>query len=70
MVMLSLTRRQFVLGTLAGVGLMMLPSSESFGVPSLPHRKSANAARMWLHGDPRSGCSHHSGVEWTCSRQP
>ncbi|GAB4313539.1 MAG: hypothetical protein Kow0074_00100 [Candidatus Zixiibacteriota bacterium] len=66
----SLSRRQFVLGSLAGIGLMILPSSESFGVSVTAPRKPARATRAWLHGSPRTGCGHHPGTEWECLHQP
>ncbi|MBD3299414.1 MAG: hypothetical protein GF341_12210 [candidate division Zixibacteria bacterium] len=70
MVVLSLTRRQFVLGSLAGVGLLMLPSSESFGVTPTPTRRRAGTPRIWLRGNPRMGCSHYPGTEWNVTDHP
>lgn len=74
MAALSLTRRQFVLGSLAGVGLLMLPSSESFGVTPpptpTPTRRRAGTPRVWLRGNPRTGCSHYPGAEWDVTHHP
>ncbi len=72
MVVLSLTRRQFVLGSLAGAGLLMLPSSKSFGVMSIPTptRRRAGTPRVWLHGNPRTGCSRYPGADWDVTDQP